>query len=332
MIEVPPFWCPLPIAIHPAADQAEKDARAWAERYGVRLRIADQVQPGRLGAYWAPHGTYEGMLAVGCWNFWAFAFDDHLDEPLPLDVPVTTSLVQQAVDIPSPPITDDPWAAGAQAVFNMFRDLATPTQVRYCADNHRRWLHGACWRHSNHVNRRLPPLAEYIPLRMQDAAAQATCLIAVLIGSDISVPEQEMDSPRVRALLETASWTATIDSDLHSFQLEDTQRPVSQHIVSVLMHERGIGVDEALRQSVALRDRFMTRFLHLQQECARTGSSELARFAHTLGYVISGYLQWAVDTSRYGQTEATFSFTDTPRDDTPEPPPGIPSVEWLWTL
>ncbi|NYH77437.1 hypothetical protein FHR84_000751 [Actinopolyspora biskrensis] len=332
MTDVPPFWCPADItsAVNPAAEQAERETKRWGAFFGIKPYYADIVRSATFMGRFAPTAPLARLKAISCWNSWGFAFDDYLDTRLPHAFPVVVATTQRALTRPHPPVRDDPWSAALQDVGNQLRDLGSSTQFRRFVDSHRAWLFAACWRHSNHVSKRLPSLDEYVHLREQDSAGESVYHL-VALAERIHLSDEEIDAPPVRAMLESAVTVLILDNDRHSFQKEDRERPSSQHLFSVLMRERGLGLTEALRQGVALRDRILRLFLVREQEVETSATSaDLIRFAQLVKSGIRAHLDWASESARYSQAKTSFAVCDTPSDDTLKPPPDVPSIAWWW--
>ncbi|SDP95872.1 hypothetical protein SAMN04487905_11871 [Actinopolyspora xinjiangensis] len=302
----------------------------WNASFGIDSYYADIVRSAMFMGRFAPTATPTRLKAISCWNSWGFAFDDYLDTQLPHAFPVVVATTQRALTCPSPPIRSNPWSAALQDVGNQLRELGSSAQFRRFVDAHRAWLFAACWRHSNHVNERLPSLDEYVHLREQDSAGEAVYHL-VALAEQIHLSDEEINDPLVQAMLESAVTVLILDNDRYSFQKEDKERSLSQHLFSVLMREKSIGLVEALRQGVALRDRILRLFLACERKLEKISiSNDIVRFARLVKQGIRANLDWASENGRYGRRKTSFAICDTPSDERLEPPPGLPSIAWWW--
>jgi hypothetical protein len=333
----PPFFCPVPAAVHPAVGEIEAAAVEWLDR--VRLHRTEQERARLLGTHsaefyarFAPHGVPEGILTAALWVYWGFAFDDARCDsgPCSADPPAFLELagqVQRALETAEPPA--EPYAAALHDIAARMRAQVTGTVFRRFVDAHRHWLYCVAWQVGNRAAGRMPTLPEYLTMRLGSAGGPPT--IALLeIANGIEVPAPEMDSRDVRALTEMAHLIASLDNDLHSFRKELAENETAQNVISVLCHHDGLGVAAALDAAVAIRDRVMIRFLALRDRVRPTASEELRTYLDGLGHGIRGNIDWAAGVPRYlPGGPLRIEVGDEPYDTNPDPLP-YPAVSWWW--
>jgi hypothetical protein len=334
----PPFFCPVPAAVHPAVREIEALAVEWLDR--VRLHRTDRERARLVGtnstefyARFAPSGTPAGILTAAMWVYWGFAFDDARcdDGPYSANPPAFLELagqVQRALETSETPA--EPYAAALHDIARRMRAQVTPTVFRRFVDAHRHWLYCVAWQVGNRAAGRMPTVDEYLTMRIGSAGGPPT--IALLeVANGIEVPPEEMDSPAVHALTDMTHLIAALDNDLHSFRTELAENHTAQNIISVLCHHENLSPAAAVDAAVAIRDRTMVRFLTLRDQAERLGgSAALMTYVDGLGHGIRGNIDWAGSVPRYfSGGRLRIEFRDEPHDTNPGPLP-YPAVSWWW--
>jgi hypothetical protein len=333
----PPFFCPVPAAVHPAVGEIETVAVRWLDQAG--LHRTDRERARLLGtnsaefyARFAPYGVPAGILIAVLWVYWGFAFDDaECDSgPCSADPPAFLELagqVQRALETTVPPA--EPYAAALHDIGARMRAQVTGTVFRRFVDAHRHWLFCVAWQIGNRAAGRMPTLQEYLTLRIGSAGGPPTIEL-LEVANGIEVPPREMDSREVRALTEMTYLIASLDNDLHSYRKELAENETSQNIISVLHHHDGLGLAAALDAAVSLRDRVMIRFLELRDRVRAAASEELRTYLDGLGHGIRGNIDWAAGVPRYlPGGPPRIEITGEPYDTNPDPLP-YPAVSWWW--
>ncbi|MEB3366687.1 terpene synthase family protein [Saccharopolyspora mangrovi] len=341
---LPPFYCPVDPAVHPQVDAIEKRAISWIDELGMyedekRRRHVLKTNSAEFFSRFAPNGTDENVLLAAKWVYWGFAFDDVRCDEGPLsDNPGAfvqmAGRVQRVLEAPqSLDAPEDPYLRALHDFGLSLRRQATPTQVRRFIDAHRAWLHGVAWQIGNQAHGIMPPLNDYLAMRLGSCGGFPTMAL-LEIANEAEVPAAEMDHPAVRAASEAAVLTAGLDNDLHSYRREQRDRHADQNIITVLTHHEGISVDEALTSAVGLRDRIMHVFLRLNEQLLPDASSELRTYLTCLAAGIRGNIDWALRVPRYTTEHEPAvdehpGFSAVPSNPDPVAPP-IPTIAWWW--
>lgn len=334
----PPFFCPVPAAVHPALEQIEAAAVRWLDEAGLHRSAHERAKlvgtnSAEFYARFAPDGDLFGVLTAALWVYWGFAFDDSRCDsgPYSADAPAFLALagpVQRALDVAEPP--DEPYGAALHDIVATMRTQVTGTVVRRFVDAHRHWLYCVAWQIGNRAAGRMPTLPEYLTMRLGSAGGPPT--IALLeVANRIEVPSVEMDSPAVRALTEMTQVVAALDNDLHSYRREMTENHTDQNVITVLRHHEGFGLEAAMSTAVSLRDRIMLRLLELRDEVRPGASAELRVYLDGLGHSIRGNIDWAAGVPRYADSGGPLHVTtcDEPHATSRTPLP-FPVVSWWW--
>ena len=333
----PPFFCPIPAAVHPAVEEIEVKAIEWLDQ--VRLHRTDRERARLVGtnsaefyARFAPHGVPANILTAALWVYWGFAFDDARCDSGPYSANPSAFLalagqVQRAMEVAVPPA--EPYAAALHDISTRMRTQVTATVFRRFVGAHQHWLYCVAWQIGNRAAGRMPTVQEYLTMRIGSAGGPPTIEL-LEIANGIEVPPREMDSPGVRALTDMAQLIASLDNDLHSFRKELTEDQTDQNIISVLCHHDGLSLAAAVDAAVSIRDRIMLRFLELRDQVRVTAGEELRTYLDGLGHAIRGNIDWAGSVPRYsGGGPLRVEISDEPYDTNPGPLP-YPAVSWWW--
>jgi 2-methylisoborneol synthase len=152
------------------------------------------------------------------------------------------------------------------------------------------WCQEADW----HVNRRTPPVWEYLVQRHLNSYLPPMILVDVLAGYEL--PAQEFFDPRVRAAFTMAGNAAVLLNDLYSGAAEsetDFNLPV------VLKANEGLSHRDAVVRTVEIHNELMHRFVALAAELSATGSPALLRFFADTWAWLGGSRKWHATTGRY---------------------------------
>ncbi len=350
-VELLPFHCPFPTAIHPEIDAIERRCVEWIDRFEL---YADAAQRERLIATRAaevyaralPDADAERVADVAKWLYWGFATDDRYYDNGPTSRRAADFLALGARLVR---LCEEPRAGFAFELpySDALRDLtdailrhATPGQRIEWVHTARGWFFGMAWDVAN-AERGVPPsLNDYLAMRMHTGgfASWATTLN---VANGIELPTAQAASGAVRALVEAWSTFSLLLNDLMSFAKEAGNGDSSSNVVTVIAHERGCTPAAAMPQAHALCDRIATRFLALHAQLRARAVAErdatMLRFLASLGHTWRGILDWGFATPRYatgGDPGAvplqTFpGWADQPTDASAEPLPHR-SIAWWW--
>ncbi|MBS1869984.1 MAG: hypothetical protein JSS99_09995 [Actinobacteria bacterium] len=348
-LELQPFHCPFPAAVHPRAEEIERHCVAWIDRFEL---YGGEAQRERLIATRAaevyaralPTADAERVADVAKWLYWGFATDDLYYDNGPTSRRVADFL---ALGAPLVRLSEEPRAGFAwplpydAALRDLTRAIlrhATPSQRIEWAHTARAWFFGMAWDVANAERGTPPSLNEYLAMRMHTGGL-ASWLTTLNIANGIELAPARAASGPVRALVEAWSTFCLLLNDLMSFAKEARNADSSSNVVAVLAHERSCAPREALHAAHALCDRIATLFLalHGQLLAQADGDAPLARFLASLAHTWRAILDWGFRTARYvtgGDPGApallTFpGWADAPRDDSLAPLP-YPAIAWWW--
>ncbi|SDT81131.1 family 2 encapsulin nanocompartment cargo protein terpene cyclase [Actinoplanes derwentensis] len=152
------------------------------------------------------------------------------------------------------------------------------------------WTQEADW----HVNRRTPPVWEYLVQRHLNSYLPPMILIDVLAGYEL--PAHEFYHPDVRRAFTTAGNAAVLVNDLHSGPAESD---TDYNLPRVLSLQEGLSGAEALARTVEIHNELMHDFVGLATQLSAVGSPNLRRFLADTWAWVGGSRRWHATTGRY---------------------------------
>lgn len=177
----------------------------------------------------------------------------------------------------------------------------------------RRYIHGSYQWTRMQRSRTMPTLNDYLLARSDDCAGSWMVPFYPLIGGYRLTPEEASD-PLTLILTDLVPLIGALDNDVISHHREAAIGEFN--VLDVLRNENsGYPLADAVTDAIALRDRLMTLYVRIRDHLARTAGPRLARFAHDIGYIVRGHMEWALETSRYRtpRTRRPESSTTPPR-------------------
>ncbi|MBT2387278.1 hypothetical protein [Streptomyces sp. ISL-11] len=340
-MEILPFYCPIPPAVHPRVREIDDAAVEWMLQQDLDTSLHQQERLihcdfGGLTARTMPYGRTAPLTVVAKLHAVLFSLDDALcDESgaTAHGLAHATSRITRVLEAPSPPWPDDaPHAAALRAIRLELADHATPSQLRHWTDAMRTYLSGLVWEAACRRDRALPSLNDYAAMWMRAIGmAPSTALMDIAGGYEVS--DGDLDRPEVRALTEM-TWTLVAwDNDFYSRNKEIQRAGDNLNLIDVLARERDCEPARAQEEAMAMRDRVMTLFLRLREQLWSQAGVELRCYLVALGQFIRGHLDWASSCARYADpygTSATVQWwKPAPSDDSLAPLP-VPSIAWWW--
>jgi 2-methylisoborneol synthase len=152
------------------------------------------------------------------------------------------------------------------------------------------WNQEADW----HVNRRTPPVWEYLVQRHLNSYLPPMILIDVLGGYELSA--EEFHHPRVREAFTTAGNAAVLINDLYSGKNESE---TDHNLPTVLSARENLTPREAVLRTVEIHNELMDTFVTLAARLSTTGSPTLRRFLADTWAWLGGSREWHATSGRY---------------------------------
>lgn len=331
----PAFYCPVPDAVHPAGDAVEARARKWvAEQHlGEGTSASPGIGVGQFLARCYPYCRREEYLDIAAsLNYLGFIFDDaHVTEPGLRTcgglAPAVGRLLA-VLDAPEATVTD-PYEKALQHIVLRIDAVTTPANATAVSDGLRKALLYTLWHTSNCERGEVPSLNDYITIRINDDGAPWFNAFAPVCG-EYELPAAAVRDPRVRALNQAVALAAGIDNDVYSFSREDAVG--QKNILHIFMRDHACSLHQATTLAVDLRNRVMRLYAGLRDRLQSEADSATARYAHDIGHIVRGNLQWSHTTSRYRSQDTTGPLIITKELQGIDPSPlSLPAAAWWWT-
>ncbi|MEW2444468.1 terpene synthase family protein [Micromonospora marina] len=305
----PGLYCPITDAVHPAAAELNTATTTWMMDFGLfhdenqRRRLLT-LGPGELLARVVPTGDVEALGPVVDFHSWLFAFDDaYCDEVDPGRPPadlaaLLAGLLRIVEDPGCTTLAGNPFAEALRDVRTRLAAVASPRQIARWTEAVRAYFFHQLWEADNRFARRRLTLDEYTVLRVHGGAVP--CSIMLLdVAEGEEVPQRVLDTPVLRSLVEMVSILVGWDNDIFSHHKESTRQAEQSNLMTVVGQTRRLGIDEALAQAVALRDRVMCRFLEVRDIAARDADGPTTSLLRNLGSWVHANIVFSQHSSRY---------------------------------
>ena len=152
------------------------------------------------------------------------------------------------------------------------------------------WTQEADW----HVNKRTPPVWEYLVQRHLNSYLPPMILVDVLAGYEL--PAHEFYHPQVRRAYTTAANAAVLVNDLHSGPRESDD---DFNLPKVLALRERLTHQQAMARTIEIHNELMHTFVGLAAQLSAAGSPNLRRFLADTWAWLGGSRRWHATTGRY---------------------------------
>lgn len=326
--------CPADDVVHPDAELIDRRTVRWVVDHGLfaddtqRARLA-AMHPGRLLARVAPRADVHRLGPVTDFHTWLFAFDDaHCDESdrSPAELARLTGMLLRVVEHPTVTYPgNDPYVHALRDIRLRLGAIASARQLARWTEAVRGYFHHQLWETANTACGTTPDLEDYALIRLANGAMFASItLLDVAEGAE--VPQEVLDSPAVRALMEMTALLVGWDNDIFSIDKELKRSTNTHNLLLVLSPtDPYAALDLALRH----RDAVMRRFLHVHATVLATADAPTARFLANLASWIHANIAFSVSTTRYRAASPLISgCSATAPELAPVTPPN--ALSWWW--
>lgn len=341
---IPPIYCPLPLARHPALDKVEAGCIDYMRKWRLfwtdaQLQRLIATRCGEVVAMLYPFGGQTLLQVAADYMLWAFAYDDeYCDEgPAsrdPAALIAGSSRMQRAME--SAEVLFDPEDRYGMALRDLRLRVAEhgrPMHAERFVMMQRSYFMAEMWK----AVAPKPMLNDYAIKRLYGGGGMSFTVFCYIVPQ-LDISEEELFSRPVIALTEMADTFTTWDNDIISYPKERARSQDKQHnLISVLCREYRCSDEESVVIAVRMRDRVQGLFSRLRDHLMQHGSPALRRYADYLGYYAKGSLDWHRSNPRYLYTNGISGElcmvgaepADAPLDDSHDPLP-ISAIAWWW--
>ena len=158
------------------------------------------------------------------------------------------------------------------------------------------WTAEAMWR----ISGRTPALWEFLSERQHNSFLAAMSAINVVNGYEL--PANVYSHPQVRQAVRLAADATTLVNDIYSMAKESQTAIGDFNLPSIIAHEQGCSLQEAIQRSVAHDNEIVRAFESACRDLRPGASPELKRFLEELWAWIGGSREWHSRSARYRAT------------------------------
>lgn len=346
MLITPDFYCPWPERIHPQAQEIQDSCNAFLDTF--RLYATDEQRDrirrtynGIVAARNCPEAPAEWVKILADWYVWAFCYDDeYCDEAPTGSDPAAMALInlgfRRSADITEyPTAPDNTYAMALRDIRMRIDQHLGPAE----GENFSLWLRSYLGAElavaGLRATGRRPSLNEYVVIRLDSGGGNVFPHLIHAINC-AGTPRACWTDRDVQVIREIVAFVVTWDSDIYSFAKESVRSNNGSNAVWVLMEEKGLSEQDALREAQEIRDACVSLMIRISGEVEKR-SPELARYVWSQQVYMRGCNDWAFSvTERYGYTGPGDgvelkrpALTDVPASEGLEPV-GIPALDWWW--
>ncbi|KAK5658142.1 hypothetical protein OQA88_2115 [Cercophora sp. LCS_1] len=230
-----------------------------------------------------------------------FMFDEHSDRASPSEVWTQASIQLDAMCAPERPRPKGEWVGGEFTRQFTLRipPSATPTFHRRFLTTWSAYVESVARQAEHRSHARILDLETYFPLRRHTSGAPSTiCLYEI----DMSIPDSIRYHPALVELEELAVDLIVIANDLLSYNKEQAVGDDEHNIVTVVMNQFGVGMQEAIDRAGELSAEKMKRFEEVYTHVPRWVGPvdlEVQRLVDGMAQCVSGVLHWSYESQRY---------------------------------
>ncbi|UQA57273.1 terpene synthase family protein [Polyangium aurulentum] len=354
-LHIPPFYCPIPPAVHPELERIDGRSIEWFRSFGAfpgdeGLKILRGWHHPELAARAHPEEDPERVQLMADLVHWTI-FDDAVidgDHSHTADTaskaaggfPALAVKLVRMLEAPDGPLLlASPWVSALMDLRRRLDAIATPAQIHRWVGAFREYLLAAGWKRFSQAKRELPRLADYVAMRTPDGGVQLYVTLADVIGG-YQLTDADLAHPQVRALTEMALTLIAWDNDLFSHYKESLTEDPCINLVDVIAAERGCSLQDAVPLAMAMRDRVMTRYMAVRDAAVSRHDGAARRYITTLDRWIASNIDMSANSDRYinprnrPATEVAWVHFEPARTDTPSEghalPLEFPAIGWWW--
>jgi len=310
LFSLPPFYCPVPSALHPEAAAIEAGTLAWLKRFGYiehpnAEQAAQRAQFGMHAARVHPRGDARVIQISSDLTVWLFLTDDvFIEEPGRhgrFEIPVEHAWGSLRIlrDPDTVPAAANPSLLALRDIALRTRAFATPEQIdRITQGMVEFFLAG--FSEAVAFSRNIPPkLVDYVNIRDAINCLRSLCFVFIEIVGGYTLPGATWCHPELQAVVNIATRIVSNHHDVLS-GVRELSDELPMNMPAVLRHERDLPLDKTFAQVVELANADMRRFISLSDHLvSSTSDPGVARYVEGLKSWIRGNLDWSLMTGRY---------------------------------
>ncbi|KAI0146266.1 isoprenoid synthase domain-containing protein [Xylariaceae sp. FL1272] len=295
-----------PRLVSPHLANIEHKCLEWAASFGafdpeIQKLVHNEGKLNLLAAMCYARRTEE-QVRSGCdLMHLFFMFDEHSDKSGPVETRNQVRIQMDALHNPHKPRPQGEWVGGefARQFWLRLPENTTPTfRTRFIA-SYEAYANAVAEQAELRSRAHVPDLETYFPMRRHTSGAPSTI---ALYEMDLDIPDSIREHPTILELDTLAVDLIVIANDLLSYNKEQAAGDDEHNIITVIMKQYGLGVQQAFHKAGDLCDLKMARFYHLYANLPRwIGPVDLdvQKLVDGMGQCVSGVMHWSYESERY---------------------------------
>ncbi|KAF4571081.1 terpene cyclase [Pleurotus pulmonarius] len=296
--------CTYPLRVNDNCEEVARVSEQWlldAANHSERKRRAFLgLKAGELTAACYPDAdAFHLRVCVDFMNY-LFNLDDWLDE---FDVEGTRGMHDCCVGAMRDPLnfeTDKRAGIMTKSFFSRFIQTGGPGCTERFIHTMDLFFKAVAIQAADREKDVIPDFESYITIR-RDTSGCKPCFALIEYASRIDLPDEVAEHPLIRSMEEATNDLVTWSNDLFSYNVEQS-RGDTHNMIPVIMHQRGLNLQEAVEYVGALCKSSIQRFETDRKNLPTWGPEidrDVAVYVEGLQNWIVGSLHWSFDSERY---------------------------------
>ncbi|KAI1325215.1 isoprenoid synthase domain-containing protein [Xylariaceae sp. FL0255] len=295
-----------PRLVNPHLHEVGDESLNWAGSLGAfdpetHKLVHDKGKLNLLAAMCYPRMTKE-QIRSGCDIMHLFfMFDEHSDKSGPAETWDQVSIQMDALLNPHKPRPQGEWVGGEftrQFWLRIPQNATTTFRTRFLA-TWEAYANSVAQQAELRSAAHIPDLETYFPVRRNTSGAPSTI---AMYEMDLDIPDSIREDPVIVELETLAVDLIVIANDLLSYNKEQAVGDDEHNLITVIMNQYGLSVQEAFHKAGDLSNMKMDRFYHLYINMPRwIGPVDLdvQKLVDGMAQCVSGVMHWSYESQRY---------------------------------
>ncbi|KAF7296929.1 Terpene cyclase [Mycena indigotica] len=295
---------PWPRDINPSYDVCKKESAAWCEAFkAFGPKAQDSFNRCDFTSLAFPLLNREGCR-IGCdlMNLF-FVIDEHTDVAATAVVRQQADMIMDAIRHPNRPRPVGEWIGGeiARCFWSNATRTATPTAQRRFVEAFQQYMDGVVQQADDRNSSRIRDVDSYFKVRRETIGAKPSFAVNEI---HLNIPDEVMADPIVVKLTDLSIDALIIGNDLCSYNVEQARGDDGHNLVTIVMHQYGLDVQQAMSWIGDLHDQIVDEFLHTWHDLPRFDTSpdlehDFRLYVDGLGNWVRANDSWSFESERY---------------------------------
>ncbi|OJA16455.1 hypothetical protein AZE42_04671 [Rhizopogon vesiculosus] len=291
------------------------ESKAWVRSFNIldekRTAISEKAQAGLLCALTYSYAAHEEFRMTCDFLNLLFVLDHLSDDMNGRDAHSACDVLYQV--LADPDFTHDSALAKMTLDFrqNLLRhSSAKPQFYKRFVSSIKGYTQAVAQEAELREAEEVQDLINFIPLRRENSGVRC-CFAFIEFNFGIDLPDVVFDNPVFQSLYFGAVDMVCWSNDVLSYNVEQAMGHTSNNLVTVLMQERGVGIQEAADCIGVVFNQLIVRFLQDKSRLPSWGADidrEVELYLRGLTDWVGGSLVWSFQSCRYFGTANTITL------------------------